>query len=139
MAYDEKFRRRVINYKDSGHTFTEVHEAFGVNSRSYYDWKAELEKKGKFENRYPKSRPGKIDTEKLRELAKKHPDWPLREFAAEFGVCLQATAKRFKALGSTRKKKLSRIRKKAKKSGKSTERRRGKYRKKTAYMLTKAV
>jgi transposase len=120
MAYDEKFRRRVINYKDEGHTFAEVHEAFGVNSRSYYVWKKELEEKGKFENGYPKSRPGKINPEKLRELAEKHPDWYLREFAAEFGVCLQAINKRFKALGITRKKKRSRIPKKAKKNGKST-------------------
>jgi hypothetical protein len=36
--------------------------------------------------------------------AKKHPDWYLREFATEFGGCLQATGKRFKALGITRKK-----------------------------------
>jgi hypothetical protein len=29
MAYDEKLRRRVIQYKDSGHTFAEVYESFG--------------------------------------------------------------------------------------------------------------
>jgi transposase len=75
MAYDKKYRRRVLNNKDEGHTFAEVHEAFGVNSRSYYGWKAEPEEKGKFENRYPKSRPGKINPKKLRELAEKHPDW----------------------------------------------------------------
>jgi transposase len=47
MAYDGKFRRQVINCKDSGHTFAEVHEAFGVTPRSYYGWKAEPEEKGK--------------------------------------------------------------------------------------------
>jgi transposase-like protein len=46
MAYDEKFRRRVIQYKDTGHTFAQTQEAFGVNSRSYYDWKSELGEKG---------------------------------------------------------------------------------------------
>jgi transposase len=85
-----------------------------------YDGKKELEEKGKFGNHYPASRPGKINPEKLRELAEKHPDWYLREFAAEFGVCLQAIDKRLKALGITRKKKLSRIPKKAWKNGKST-------------------
>jgi hypothetical protein len=35
--------RRRADLKDSGHTFAEFHEAFGVNSRSYYGWKAELE------------------------------------------------------------------------------------------------
>jgi hypothetical protein len=37
-------------------------------------------------------------------MAEKHPGWYLREFAAEFGVCLQAIDKRFKALGITCKK-----------------------------------
>jgi transposase len=104
MAHDEKFRRLVIKYKDSGHTFAQVREAFGVGSRSYYVWKKELEETGKFEKHYPKSRPVNIDPEKLRELAEKHPDWYPREFAAEFGVCFQAIDKRFKTLGITYKK-----------------------------------
>jgi hypothetical protein len=29
MAYDEKLRRRVIQYKDTGHTFGQTQEAFG--------------------------------------------------------------------------------------------------------------
>jgi hypothetical protein len=29
MAYDEKFRRRVIQYKDTGHTFARTQEALG--------------------------------------------------------------------------------------------------------------
>jgi transposase len=119
MAYDEKFRRRVIHYKDSGHTFTEVYEAFGVSPRSYYDWKGELEEKGKFENHYPKVREGKIDPQRLKELAEKHTDWYLREYAEVFGVCLQAIHKMFKKLGITRKKKLLRIPRRARKSGKS--------------------
>jgi transposase len=107
----------VIKYKDSGHTFAQTNEAFGVSSRSYYDWKAELEEKGNFGNHYPASRPGKIDPEKLRELAEKHPDWYLREFAAEFGVCLQAIDKRLKAPGITRKKNVHVFRKKRGKTG----------------------
>jgi transposase len=116
MAYDEKFRRRVISYKDEGHTFAEVHEAFGVNSRSYYSWKAEPEEKGKFGNHYPASRPGKINPEKLRELAENHPDRYLRESAAEFGVRLQAIDKRVKALGIPRKKNFHAFRKKRRKT-----------------------
>ena len=46
MAYDEKFRLRVIKYKDSGHTFKEVYEAFGVDSQRYYCWKNSLMKQG---------------------------------------------------------------------------------------------
>ena len=50
MAYDEKLRRRVIPYKDSGHTVTQLYEAFGVSPRGYYVRKGEFEKTGKFEN-----------------------------------------------------------------------------------------
>jgi transposase len=71
MAHDEKLRRPVIKYKDSGHTFAQVNEAFGVGSRSYYNRKAELEENGKFENHYPKSRPGNIDPESNRSPGKR--------------------------------------------------------------------
>jgi hypothetical protein len=36
MAYDVVFRKRVTKYKDAGHTFKEVNEAFGVDSKRYY-------------------------------------------------------------------------------------------------------
>jgi hypothetical protein len=44
MAYDKIFRKRVIEYKDAGHTFKEVTGAFGVDSKRYYSWKKQLEK-----------------------------------------------------------------------------------------------
>ncbi|MDR2448105.1 MAG: helix-turn-helix domain containing protein [Treponema sp.] len=47
MAYDEKLRRRVMQYKNSGHTFDLVYEAFGISLRSYYVWKSEFEEEGK--------------------------------------------------------------------------------------------
>jgi transposase len=40
----------------------------------------------------------------LLRLLDEHPDWYLREFAAEFNVCLAAIYKMFKKLGVTRKK-----------------------------------
>jgi hypothetical protein len=42
MAYDKVFRKRVIEYKDAGHTFKETEEAFGVDSKRYYSWKNSL-------------------------------------------------------------------------------------------------
>jgi hypothetical protein len=32
MVYDKIFRKHVIEYKDAGHTFKQVNEAFGVDS-----------------------------------------------------------------------------------------------------------
>jgi transposase len=119
MAYDKRFKARVIEYKDAGHTFKEVAEAFGVDPKRYYCWKKQLEESGSLERVPPKERRGKIDKSGLIRFAEEHPDWYLREFAAEFGVCLQAVAKMFKKLGVTRKKKLLRIRKKTGKNAKS--------------------
>jgi transposase len=66
MAYDVKFRKRVIKYKDAGHTFKEVNEAFGVDSKRYYSWKKQLEQTGSLEYRSPKERRGKMNLPALK-------------------------------------------------------------------------
>jgi transposase len=106
MAYDKKFRLRVIKYKDAGHTFKEVYEAFGVYSHRYYAWKKQLVETGSLEYHTAKEHKGKIDKARLIELTREHPDWFLREYAAYFSVCRQAVQKMFVKLGITRKKKL---------------------------------
>jgi transposase len=88
MAYDKIFRKRVIEYKDAGHTFKQVNEAFGVDSRRYYSWKKQMEETGSLEYRAPKERRGKIDKSELLLALEEHPDWYLREFAEKFNVCL---------------------------------------------------
>jgi transposase len=118
MAYDVVFRKRVIAYKDAGHTFQEVDEAFGVDSKRYYSWKKQLNETGSLENRTHKERNGKIDKRELTRMLEEHPDWYLREFAEKFNVCLQAIDKMFKKLGVTRKKKLLLIRKSRRRNGK---------------------
>jgi transposase len=120
MAYDVKFRKRVLKYKDAGHTFKEVNEAFGVDSKRYYSWKKQLEQTGSLEYRSPKERRGKINKSELLRLLEEHPDWYLREFAEKLNVCRQAIQKMFKKLGVTRKKTLLLIRKSQRKTAKST-------------------
>jgi transposase len=104
MAYDVVFRKRVIAYKDAGHTFQEADEAFGVDSKRYYSWKKQLNETGSLENRTHKERNGKTDKRELTRMLEEHPDWYLREFAEKFNVCLQAIDKMFKKPGVTRKK-----------------------------------
>jgi transposase len=104
MAYDEKFRLRVIEYKGSGHTFKEVYEAFGVDSQRYYCWKKQLDETGSVKFHTPKERDRKIDKAELLRLLDEHPDWYLREFAEVFGVWGQSVQKMFVKLGVTRKK-----------------------------------
>jgi transposase len=104
MAYDKTFRKRVIEYKDAGHTVKQVNEAFGVDSRRYYSWKKQLEETGSLEYRPPKERRGKINKSELLLTLEEHPDWYLREFAEKFNACLQVVDKMFKKPGVTRKK-----------------------------------
>jgi len=105
MAYSADFKARVIQYRDAGHTFKEVHEAFGVDCKRYYVWKQQLAEHGKFVTNYPKTHPGKIDTKRLLALREANPDWFLRQYAEEFGVCPQAVHQKFIALGLSHKKK----------------------------------
>lgn len=120
MAYDEKFRERVIAYKECGHTFEEVYEAFGVHSHRYYAWKKLKAETGSLKFRTAEERNGKIDIGKLKELVEKHPDWYLSEYAAEFGVWPQSIQKRLAQMKITRKKKRSPIRKSRRRSAANT-------------------
>ena len=46
MAYDEKFRKKAVEYKGGGKTFAELKEVFGITNRSYYEWKQNKEQSG---------------------------------------------------------------------------------------------
>ena len=39
VAYDEKYRAVAIEFKDIGHTFEELRDAFGIDDGTYYRWK----------------------------------------------------------------------------------------------------
>jgi hypothetical protein len=43
-TYDVIFRKWIIEYKDARHTFKQVNEAFGVDSRRYYMGRNSLRK-----------------------------------------------------------------------------------------------
>jgi hypothetical protein len=60
MAYDAVFRKRLIEYKNAGHTFKDEQEAFSVDSKRYYSWKKQLEQTGSLEYKSPKERRGNI-------------------------------------------------------------------------------
>ena len=116
MAYDEKYRKAAVEYKDSGHTFEELTNTFKISSTTYYRWVEYKQEFGCFvPPRYGKlTRKGKIDPNKLMQAYKEKPDAYLREIAEKFGVSVVAVHKREKALKLTLKKRRSRTRKKTK-------------------------
>jgi transposase len=104
MAYEAAFRKRVIEYKDTGHTFKEAYEIFGVDSKRYYSWKKQLGRTGSLECQAPKERSGKTDRKELMRPLDEYPDRYLREFAEQFNVWPRAIHKMLKRLGVAYKK-----------------------------------
>ena len=64
MAYSMEYRIRAVEYKDEGHTFKELSEAFKISSATYYEWKNKIEK-GYYEEEHTFERKGKIDKKML--------------------------------------------------------------------------
>jgi len=116
MAYDEKYRRKAIAYKEAGHTFKELKEVFGIYPTTYYQWKNRLETTGSLEYIPPATRKRKIDNEALKRVVEEQPDLYLRELAEIFDCSLQAIDKKLKKLGITHKKRHSRTPKNQRKS-----------------------
>ena len=78
MAYSIDYRKRAVEYKDSGHTFKELAEAFKIPPITYY------------ETNQKRERSRKIDKEKLRQAVADTPDAYLHELAALFNCTPQA-------------------------------------------------
>lgn len=112
MAYDEKYRARAVEYKDSGHTFVELKEVFRISSYSYYKWTANKKETGYYAPQTgPRTRKRKIDPQKLLQAVEEKPDQYLRELADKFQCSTTAIYKRLKSLNLTYKKRHLLIRK----------------------------
>ena len=97
------YRKRAVEYKNEGHTFRELKDAFKIPPQTYYIWKERLES-GYYETKVPVKRQGKIDENTLKQEVKRNPDKYLREFAELYKCTPQAIFYKFKKLGITYKK-----------------------------------
>lgn len=104
MGYDIKFKQRVIEYKDEGHTYKETCKVFKISEMTLARWKIK-EKEGKLEEvKKPVRKPKKIYPDKLVKYINENPDAYLSEIAQEFDCSHVAVLKALKKLGITRKK-----------------------------------
>lgn len=90
MAYSKDFIERAIAYKQSGHTFKQLREVFGIPSETYYQWCEKLENGFYDQPKIKKERSRKIDKEKLRTAVEDKPDAYLYELAELFNCTPQA-------------------------------------------------
>ena len=83
MAYSKDFIKRAVAYKQAGHSFEQLHEAFGIRCATYYDWKKKVETRFDFGMKVKKERNGKIVKGALRQTVAKKPEDFLREYAEQ--------------------------------------------------------
>jgi transposase len=104
MGYDIKFRQRVIDYMNEGHTQRETAAVFKVSTATIWEWKSKLNETGTLAPKKRKETWRKIDPERLLRFVAEHPDAYQHEIATAFGVSLFAIQKAMKRLKITRKK-----------------------------------
>jgi transposase len=90
MAYSRDFREAALNFKQTGHSFAELKEVFGIKPQTYYNWLKLKENTGKLEARKVERRKRKIDLEKLEQVVREKPDAYLSEIAESFNCTPQA-------------------------------------------------
>ena len=121
MAYSIDFKKRAVAYKQEGHTFKQLREAFGIPSETYYDWKEKLEN-GYYQAKTKQQRRRKIDKEALKQAVAEKPDAYLRELAEPFNCTATAVFYALENLNLTRKKRPLPITRNRKSSGPSIPR-----------------
>ena len=118
MAYSIDFIRRAVAYKQEGHTFAQLREAFDIPSATYYDWEFKLNN-GYFDIIIKRERSRKIDKEALKQAVAEKPDAFLKEYAEQFNCTPTAVYYALEKLNITRKKRLLHILRNPKRSGRS--------------------
>jgi transposase len=103
MAYSIDYIKRAVSYKQEGHTFQQLREAFGIPSETYYKWKEKLEN-GYSGVKIKRERKRKIDKEKLKQALQDKPDAYLYELAEQFNCTTTAVFYALEKLNITRKK-----------------------------------
>ena len=103
MAYSIDYVKRAVAYKQEGHTFNELMEAFGIPSATYYDWEAKL-KNGHYDIKVKRERHRKIDKIALKQAVEENPDAFLKELAEQFDCTPVAVFYALEKLNITRKK-----------------------------------
>lgn len=104
MAYSIDFRKKAIAYWEKGHTKEELYEAFEIYPARINEWKRLLKETGSLEPKYPKTREGKIDLQKLEQELERKPDLTLPELAKIFNCTKQSVDAACKRAKITRKK-----------------------------------
>jgi transposase len=101
--YSIDFIKKAVAYKQKGHSFDELRDAFGISSATYYDWEKKL-KKGYYDVKIKRERHRKIDKEALGKAVAENPDAFLKDYAKLFNCTSTAIHYALEKLNITKKK-----------------------------------
>jgi transposase len=107
MAYDERYRKRAVEYRLEGNSIEKTAKTFKIGESTLKEWVRRYKESGEIKNK-PLNRPHKkIDPKELELFVEKHPDAYLVEMAEAFGCTEAGIRKALKRLKITRKKRPS--------------------------------
>ena len=104
MAYDIKYRTKVLDYISQGHPIREASQVFGISVSTIMKWRKLRQETGELKDPPREEWHRKIDPVKLLAYYEETPDSYLSEAAEAFGCSVVAIFKARKRLGITRKK-----------------------------------
>ena len=104
MAYDKKFKEKVLSHMATGHTQEATAKLFGIGTATIKEWRKRVSSGEGLEARKRQRKPKKIDPARLFSYMAANPDAYESEIAAEFGCVRSAVQKALKRHGITRKK-----------------------------------
>ena len=104
MAYDRKFREKVIDFIVNGNSIQKAHEVFGVGTTTIKEWKKLQAETGSLENRELNRQASKLRSDLLEAYVTEKPDSYQDEIAKEFNCTQSAVSYALKRLKLRRKK-----------------------------------
>ena len=107
MAYSIDFRKKVLAYCERTGSITEASHIFQISRNTIYGWLKLKEKTGELNHQVKGTKPRKVDRDRLKNYLTNNPDAYLTEIASEFGCHPTTIHYALKAMGYTRKKRIT--------------------------------
>ena len=104
MAYDNRFKKRAIEYHEEGNSRRKTAKTFDISPNTLNTWLNEYKKHGEFLNKPRPANNTKLTEEALLEYFADNGDSYQEETAKHFGVSQSGISRALKRLKITRKK-----------------------------------
>ena len=103
MSYDQKFRKRAIEYHEEGHSIRETAKTFDISPNTLNTWLQQYREGGELGRKYREYKPA-ISERELLDYLKSNPDAYQTEIGEHFGCHQSVVCRALKRYKITRKK-----------------------------------